>query len=240
MSPNSKGSANLADPANVSLPTRDAMWNSEDTTCSCRVYPWEKPATTRSTLVYTAERWDYSSDCNWWRCGRRWPGYMRRQNCATGSPIWWPLNLGGLLARVNCWNEMENATYLPVSLNGQALTVLSNIPRDNLYNYPSLITALEARFGCAHQAELHRIQLKNRTRKREESLAELAEELARLAYPEAPQEMLDLLAKDQFIDALADGDMWLRLRQSHPKSLQTALELKAANQQWGVSLLKRR
>jgi hypothetical protein len=28
-----------------------------------------------------------------------------------------------------------------------------------------------------------------------------------LAYPEAPPEMLELLAKDQFIDARADGDM---------------------------------
>ena len=73
-----------------------------------------------------------------------------------------------MLARVNGWNEMEKATYLAVSLKGPALTVLSNIPRDNLYNYSSLITALEVRFGCAHQAELHRIKLKNRTRKRGE------------------------------------------------------------------------
>ena len=146
-----------------------------------------------------------------------------------------------MLARVNNWNEMEKATYLAVSLKGPALTMLSNIPRDNLYNYSLLIAALEARFGSTHQAELHRIKLKNRTRKREECLAELAEEverLARLAYPEAPSEMLELLAKDQFIDALADGDMRLRTRQNHPKSLrealQTALELEAfqlANQQ---------
>ena len=59
-----------------------------------------------------------------------------------------------------------------------------------------------------------------------------------MAYPEAPPEMLELLAKDQFIDALTDGDIRLRMRQSHPKSLrealQTALELEAfqlANQQ---------
>ena len=93
-----------------------------------------------------------------------------------------------MLARINRWNEMEKATYLAVSLRGPALTVLSNLPRDNLFNYSSLITALEARFGSAHQAELHRTKLKNRTRKREESLPELAEEvemLARLAYPEA-------------------------------------------------------
>ena len=43
--------------------------------------------------------------------------------------------------------------------------------------------------------------------------------------------MLELLAKDQFIDSLQDGDMRLRLRQAHPKNLrealQSALELEA-------------
>ena len=67
---------------------------------------------------------------------------------------------------------------------------------------------------------------KNQTRKREESLAELVEEverLARLAYPEVPPKMLELLAKNQFIDTLADGDMCLRMKQSHPKNLHEAL-----------------
>ena len=76
--------------------------------------------------------------------------------------------------------------------------------------------------------------MKSRVCRREESLAELAEDverLARLAYPTAPSTMLELLAKDQFIDALQDGDMRLRLRQAHPKNLcgalQAALELEA-------------
>ena len=45
-----------------------------------------------------------------------------------------------------------------------------------------------------------------------EGLAELAEEierLTRLTYPTAPSAMLELLAKDQFIDVLQDGDMKL-------------------------------
>ena len=107
-----------------------------------------------------------------------------------------------MLANVNCWTEVEKATYLAVSLKGPALTVLSNLPADNLYNYSSLVTALGARFGSSHQAELHRMKLKSRIQKREEGLAELAEDierLARLAYPTALPTMLELLAKDQFI-----------------------------------------
>ena len=89
------------------------------------------------------------------------------------------------------------------------------------------LTALENRFGTAHQAELNRMKLRNRTRKREESLAELMEDierLARLAYPDAAPAMLELLAKDQFIDSLTDEDMKLKIRQSRPDSLQQALE----------------
>jgi len=49
--------------------------------------------------------------------------------------------------------------------------------------------------------------------------------LARLAYPLAPEDMKDLLAKEQFIDAILDEDTRLRLKQSKPPSLRAALEL---------------
>ena len=49
--------------------------------------------------------------------------------------------------------------------------------------------------------------------------------MARLAYPLAPEDMKDLLAKEQFIDAILDGDTRLRLKQSKPQSLWAALEL---------------
>ena len=66
--------------------------------------------------------------------------------------------------------------------------------------------------------------IKEQNQKEDESLAELSEEverLVRLAYPDAPSEMLELLAKDQFIDAIIgiSGEMRLQLRQNQPKSL---------------------
>ena len=87
----------------------------------------------------------------------------------------------------------------------QCLTVLTNISSDNHNDYNVLVTALDQRFGIAHRAELNRVKLRGRVRKREETLPELAEEvehLARLAYPNAAAEMVEVLAKDQFIDAL--------------------------------------
>ena len=86
-----------------------------------------------------------------------------------------------MLVHVNHWTEVEKATYLAGSLKGPALTVLSNLPPNDLYNYSSLVTALDARFGNSHQAELHRMKLKNQVCKREEGLAELAEDIERLA-----------------------------------------------------------
>ena len=70
------------------------------------------------------------------------------------------------------------------------------------------------------------MQLRSRARRREESLPELAEDverLCRLAYPEAAPAVLELLAKDQFIDALADEEMRLRIRQNRPETLRGAL-----------------
>lgn len=133
-----------------------------------------------------------------------------------------------MLARINRWKEEEKATYLAVSLKGSALTVLNNIPPESLYSYGALVSALETRFGSAHQAELHRVRFKARLRRRDENLPELAEDierLARLAYPQTTQAMLDLLAKDQFVDALPDEDMRLRIRQSRPTSLREALRV---------------
>ena len=71
------------------------------------------------------------------------------------------------------------------------------------------------------------MKLRNRTRKRNESLAEPMEDierLARLADPDAAHAMLELLAKDHFIDSLTDEDMKLRIRQNRPESLQQVLE----------------
>lgn len=70
------------------------------------------------------------------------------------------------------------------------------------------------------------MRLKARTRRREESLAELAEDVERLmhlAYPEAAESMVEVLAKDQFVDALPKEDMRLRVRQHKPATLRDAL-----------------
>ncbi|KAK2549099.1 hypothetical protein P5673_030468 [Acropora cervicornis] len=129
---------------------------------------------------------------------------------------------------MNQWNDEQKGNYLATSLKGSALSLLENLPSDTRQDYKELVTGLESRFGWAHQQELHRSKFKSRLRRRDKSPQELAEDLerlARLAYPSAPEEMKDLLAKEQFIDAILDGDTRLRLKQSRPHSPRAALIL---------------
>ena len=99
---------------------------------------------------------------------------------------------------MNQWNDEQKGNYLSTSLKGSALSLLRNLPSGTRQDYKELVAALEGRFGSAHQQELHRFKFKSRLRRRDESLQELAEDLehlARLAYPLAPEEMKDLLAR---------------------------------------------
>ena len=105
--------------------------------------------------------------------------------------------------------------------------MLTNLPEEQHGDFTALAAALRNRFGNNHQAELNRAHLRSRMKKREETLPELAEDverLTRLAYLEAAQAMIVVLAKDQFIDALPDEDMHLRIRRSRPLTLRQALE----------------
>ena len=139
-----------------------------------------------------------------------------------------------LLAQLNGWSDGEKAAHLAVSLREDAATVLTNLPVSKRQDYASLTSALECRFGTKNQIDLFRTRLRMRRRNKEEPLAGLAEDverLVRLAYPDASESMVQVLAKDQFIDSLCDEDMRLRILQSKPSilrdALQTALELES-------------
>eukprot|EP00105_Crassostrea_gigas_P001492 XP_011413701.1 PREDICTED: uncharacterized protein LOC105318343 [Crassostrea gigas] len=70
--------------------------------------------------------------------------------------------------------------------------------------------------------------LKEKRQKSTVTLPKLGESIRRLthlAYPSAPCEVTEMIAKDQFVDALTDFDMRLRIQQSRPKSLNEAIRL---------------
>ena len=130
------------------------------------------------------------------------------------------------VAMMNHWGEQDKAAHLIISLRGPATGVLSSLPPEEHHNYAALTAALEICFGAKHQVELNRMRLRSRTHRRGEGLPELAEDierLTRLAYPDAPATMIEVLARDQFLDAIPDEDLQVKVRQSRPPTLRQAL-----------------
>ena len=111
-----------------------------------------------------------------------------------------------------------------------------NLPLNARQDFDELIRSLEERFSPSNQTELYRTQLRERRQKATESLPELGQDVRRLtnlAYPTAPNDVREILAKEQFIDGLASADMRLRVKQARPLNLNDAVrhavELEAFN-----------
>ena len=133
-----------------------------------------------------------------------------------------------IVAEINHWNEATKATYLAVSLSGPAREVLGDLTSSQRKNFNALTVALGTRFGTANRTEMFRASIKSRRRQKDETLPELAQALRRLtryAYPEAPAELREVLARDHFIDALADFDTRWKIKQGSPTTLNKALDI---------------
>ncbi|CAG2248250.1 unnamed protein product [Mytilus edulis] len=129
---------------------------------------------------------------------------------------------------VNMWSEHKKGLYLAVSLIEQAQSVLGDLPKEKRQIFSDLVSALEERFAPSSQTELYRVQFKESRQKVNDTLPGLGQSVRRLsnlAYPTAPLELRDTLAKEQFIDALVDSEMRLRIKQSRPKGLNDAIRL---------------
>ena len=87
---------------------------------------------------------------------------------------------------------------------------------------------LRNRFGSLHQQERYRAELRSRRRKPHESLQNLYTDLCRLislAYPGQSSSLLDLVARDAFLQSLNDADLVVRILEKEPISLDEALNV---------------
>ena len=131
-----------------------------------------------------------------------------------------------LLAEARRWSRPEMALQLVWALKGAALEVLNQLPAAKRSSYSSVTAALERRYGYQHQTEAFRARFRARTRGPGESLTRLAQDLellVRRAYPEAGEDMITILLRDQFVDAIDHQQMRIYIQQAHPKDLQEAL-----------------
>lgn len=128
-------------------------------------------------------------------------------------------------AELNNWTYAKKGLYLSVSLRGQAQGVFGNLSSKTT-DYNELVKALEERFAPPNQTELYRVQLRDRRQRAHETMAELRQDIRRLtnlAYPSAPGDVRETLAKEQFVDALLHADMRLKIKQSRPVDLNDAV-----------------
>ncbi|VDI10936.1 Hypothetical predicted protein [Mytilus galloprovincialis] len=127
---------------------------------------------------------------------------------------------------INGWDNLEKGLYLAASLRGQAQGVLGDLSDDKKSHFDQLVRSLEERFAPPNQSELYREQLKERKQKASETLPGLGQTIRQLvnkAYPTAPGEVKETLAKENFLDALINTEMRIKIKQSRPPDLNSAI-----------------
>ena len=105
------------------------------------------------------------------------------------------------IARHQCWTLGERVVRLVSSLTGPAAILLIGMTMGQLDDYNFLLARLSRRYDPPEREEAHRAELRARTRRRNESADEFAENLKNLAqraYTSADQNMLDNLVVERF------------------------------------------
>ena len=105
------------------------------------------------------------------------------------------------IARHQCWTLGERVVRLVASLTGPAANLLIGMTMGQLDDYTFLVARLSRRYDPSEREEAHRAELRARTRRRNESADEFAENLKNLAqraYTSADQNMLYNLVVERF------------------------------------------
>ncbi|KAJ8962214.1 hypothetical protein NQ318_018186 [Aromia moschata] len=140
-------------------------------------------------------------------------------------------------ARANGWSLAEKATALTLALRGDATDILQTLSLEEQEDYHQLVRHLEMRYGQSHLEHVYHSQLKNRYQKSNESLQEFEADIARLvrlAYSSTPENVMERLAVQAFLDGLRDTETRQALTLARPSklvdALARALEFEAAKE----------
>ena len=135
-----------------------------------------------------------------------------------------------ITCEINKWQYKEKSLYLANCLTGDARSLLNELDYEGKRDYNTLVEKLRNRFGSVNKSEIFRTQLKSRTRNKGETIPELSQaikKLVRQAYPGVNKEVIETLSLDNFVDAINDSEIRLRLREAGPKSLAEAEQIAA-------------
>ncbi|KAJ8949444.1 hypothetical protein NQ318_007545 [Aromia moschata] len=118
-----------------------------------------------------------------------------------------------------------------------ATDILQTLSLEEQEDYHQLVRHLEMRYGQSHLEHVYHSQLKNRYQKSNESLQEFEADIARLvrlAYSSTPENVMERLAVQAFLDGLRDTETRQALTLARPSklvdALARALEFEAAKE----------
>ena len=133
-----------------------------------------------------------------------------------------------ILSKYNNWNPDVKAFELATSLRDPALSVLTELPSEKRISYTEIVSALTNRFEPNGLEVVHRLQWRNITRRSDQTLPELAQEIrrrTRKAFPNIPPVFRRELEIDCFINSIDDFQLkWEALRRS-PTTLDDCLNI---------------
>ena len=118
------------------------------------------------------------------------------------------------ITRHQCWTLGERVVRLVASLTGPAANLLIGMTLGQLEDYAFLVARLSHRYDPPEREEAHRAELRARTRRRNETADEFAENLKNLAqraYTNADQNMLDNLVVERFREGHGNVELKKRL-----------------------------
>ena len=133
-----------------------------------------------------------------------------------------------LLAKLNNWNYQKITSDLISHVQGDAQSVLSDLPKKHWFDYNRIKFAMVTRLEPTSQAAVYRALLKGRKRNGNESLPGLAHDIRkfyRKAYPQDSGINSEVRLTEIFTDALADDMMAWYIVQTKPASLDKAVQI---------------
>ena len=138
-------------------------------------------------------------------------------------------------ARHNQWSRAQELVYLKSSLENDVANVLWDYGTEVTDSLSGLTRVLQKRFGGKDFVDKHRIEMRNRRRKPNESLQELHSDirrLAALAFPKLDHTTCESIACDYFMEALADSELIFKIRERQPTNLDAAYRIAQQFELW--------
>ena len=131
-----------------------------------------------------------------------------------------------MCADLNGWKQDVRSKFLVVRLRGHAQEVYWGLEETSQQDYDKLKAALSEQLAPPGEENRYKSEFRARQQQKGETAAEVGRDirrLARKAYPSLAIDTRDKLARDQFLDGLADASLRRCVILSHPKGLDDAI-----------------